>query len=208
MAANRSEALELAGGAERRVARSQRTREKIYTAALAEFRRTGFARANVERIVAAAGVARGTFYAHFPGKEHVLYEMQRRCEAGIITRCLSAAPLGPTSTGAFLERFTDAILDEFAEHEDPALLREMLALHFLHPPQSETDDDPLVQHVAGFFRGASMAGSIRSDIPSQQLARMCVVCVGSTLLQTSGSLDDMRAAGRHFVSVFLRGLTP
>jgi AcrR family transcriptional regulator len=208
MAAYGSDAADLDFGSERRGARSLQTREKIYVAALAEFRRTGFARANIERIVAGAGVARGTFYAHFPGKEHVLYELQRRCEAGIIARYVSGAAVGPTSTRAFLERFTDAILDEFAEHEDPALLREMLALHFLQPEQIETADDPLLRHATEFFRGAATAAGIRSDIPPQQLARMFVVCVCSAILQTSGSVDDMRAAGQRFVSVFLRGLTP
>ncbi|MBW2417427.1 MAG: TetR/AcrR family transcriptional regulator [Deltaproteobacteria bacterium] len=208
MTLQRSQAADLSLGSERRGARSLRTREKIYAAALAEFRRTGFARANVERIVAGAGVARGTFYAHFPGKEYVLHEMQRRCEVGIIARCVSGAPPGPTSARAFLERFTEAILDEFAEHEDPTLLREMLALHFLEPAQIETDSDPLLKHVAEFFRDAATAGNIRGDIPAQQLAQLFVVCVGSTLLQTSGTLEDMRAAGRDLVSVFLRGLTP
>ncbi len=44
------------------------TRARVYEAAVDEFRREGFARAQVDRIVAAAGVARGTFYFHFPSK--------------------------------------------------------------------------------------------------------------------------------------------
>ena len=46
--------------------------------AVDEFRREGFARAQVDRIVAAAGVARGTVYFHFPSKEHVLLELQQK----------------------------------------------------------------------------------------------------------------------------------
>src|SRR3990172_11836889 len=62
------------------------TRNRIYEAAIAEFRRAGFQRAQVETIVERAGVARGTFYFHFPTKEHVLLEMQRRTEAEIVER--------------------------------------------------------------------------------------------------------------------------
>jgi len=54
------------------------TRGRLYEAALAEFRRVGFANAQIEAIVERAGVARGTFYFHFPTTEHVLLEFQHR----------------------------------------------------------------------------------------------------------------------------------
>ena len=49
-------------------------------AAIAEFARAGMAEADVAAIVAAAGVAHGTFFFHFPTKEHVLLELERREE--------------------------------------------------------------------------------------------------------------------------------
>lgn len=49
-------------------------------AAIAEFARAGMAEADVSAIVAAAGVAHGTFFFHFPTKEHVLLELERREE--------------------------------------------------------------------------------------------------------------------------------
>ena len=48
------------------------TRERLFAAALAEFRRNGFERANVAEIARAAGVSRPSFYAHFPTLDHVL----------------------------------------------------------------------------------------------------------------------------------------
>ena len=39
--------------------------------------------ADVGAIVAAAGVAHGTFYFHFPTKEHVLLELESREEARV-----------------------------------------------------------------------------------------------------------------------------
>ena len=41
------------------------------------------AQADVGAIVAAAGVAHGTFFFHFPTKEHVLLELERREEERI-----------------------------------------------------------------------------------------------------------------------------
>ena len=52
-------------------------------AAVAEFKRSGIAAADVGAIVAAAGVAHGTFFFHFPTKEHVLLELERREEERI-----------------------------------------------------------------------------------------------------------------------------
>ena len=50
------------------------TRERLFQAALDEFRREGVAGARIERIASAVGVVRGTFYFHFPTKDHVLHE--------------------------------------------------------------------------------------------------------------------------------------
>src|SRR5271166_497582 len=59
------------------------TRERLMGAAIAEFKRGGMADADVGTIVAAAGVAHGTFFFHFPTKEHVLLELERREEERI-----------------------------------------------------------------------------------------------------------------------------
>ena len=64
-----------------RDARRLQTRERILGAAIVEFKRAGMARADVHAIVAAAGVAHGTFFFHFPSKEHVLLELESREEA-------------------------------------------------------------------------------------------------------------------------------
>ncbi len=63
-----------------REAKRLQTRERLLGAATAEFKRTGMAQADVGAIVAAAGVAHGTFFFHFPTKEHVLLELEKREE--------------------------------------------------------------------------------------------------------------------------------
>ena len=64
-----------------REVRRLQTRERVLGAALAEFTRSGMTGADVNAIAAAAGVAHGTFFFHFPSKEHVLYQLQHREEA-------------------------------------------------------------------------------------------------------------------------------
>ena len=60
------------------------TRERVFLAAVDEFLHVGFPGAHIDRIAAAAGVSRGTFYFHFPTKEHVLVEIQRRSSQATI----------------------------------------------------------------------------------------------------------------------------
>src|SRR5436305_5690062 len=66
-----------------REAKRLQTRERLMGAAIAEFKRAGMAEADVGAIVTAAGVAHGTFFFHFPTKEHVLLELEQREELRI-----------------------------------------------------------------------------------------------------------------------------
>ena len=51
-----------------REVRRLQTRERILGAAIAEFKQSGMAGADVNAIVGAAGVAHGTFFFHFPAR--------------------------------------------------------------------------------------------------------------------------------------------
>src|SRR3982751_4236190 len=78
-----------------RDARRLQTRERVLGAAIVEFRRAGMSGADVHAIVAAAGVAHGTFFFHFPSKEHVLLELESREEERIakqLDRYVQGAP--------------------------------------------------------------------------------------------------------------------
>ena len=66
-----------------REAKRLQTRERLMGAAIAEFKRSGMAESDVSAIVTAAGVAHGTFFFHFPTKEHVLLELEHREEERI-----------------------------------------------------------------------------------------------------------------------------
>ena len=76
------------------------TRERLYEAAIAEFRRLGFDRARVSRIAQAAGVSRPSFYAHFPTREHVLYELTWRLSLRVVRRLEGAGGLQATSSAS------------------------------------------------------------------------------------------------------------
>src|SRR5271168_894909 len=111
-----------------RETRRLQTRQRILGAAIAEFKRSGMAGADVGTVVAAAGVAHGTFYFHFPTKEHVLLELERREEARIaaeFARFLGAAH----DLSSTLKEAVRLILG-LERRLDASLFKDFLALHF------------------------------------------------------------------------------
>lgn len=122
------------------------TRERLLGAAIGEFKRAGMADADVGSIVAAAGVAHGTFFFHFPTKEHVLLELERREEDRIakqLDRYVDAHDLAATLREAVrlvlgLERRLGA-----------SLFKDFLALHFSQTrPADESKEHPVIVRVA------------------------------------------------------------
>ncbi|WP_102143366.1 TetR family transcriptional regulator [Mycobacterium hubeiense] len=135
------------------------TRERLMGAAIAEFKRSGIAAADVGAIVAAAGVAHGTFFFHFPTKEHVLLELERREEERIakqLSRFVNAKPdLRDTLDEAVrlvigLERRLGAVL-----------FKDFLALHFSQTrPIDESKEHPVIVTLAQEIEHAKERGLV------------------------------------------------
>ena len=111
-----------------RDAQRQETRQRVYAAAVAEFRRAGLAAADVTVIAREAGVARGTFYFHFPTKEHVLAELERHEEARLAAQLEKFLARPHDLAGALSE--TVRLMAQMERRVGKVLFREMLALHF------------------------------------------------------------------------------
>jgi len=73
---------------------TDRKRESIVQAAIAEFRDNGFEVTSMDRIAARAEVSKRTVYNHFPSKEELFSEMLQRLWASA-----SAQPDAPYQTG-------------------------------------------------------------------------------------------------------------
>jgi AcrR family transcriptional regulator len=63
----------------------EQSRERLFHASLEIFRRDGFRAARVDDITLVAGLSRTSFYFHFPAKEDVLLELNRRLEEPTLT---------------------------------------------------------------------------------------------------------------------------
>ena len=111
-----------------REARRRETRQRVYAAAIAEFKRTGMAAADVGAIAKEAGVARGTFYFHFPTKEHVLAELERLEEARLAGQLSKFLGAPHDLAGALAE--VVRLMTVVERRVGKVLFREMLGLHF------------------------------------------------------------------------------
>jgi AcrR family transcriptional regulator len=120
-----------------RDARRLQTRQRILGAAIAEYQRSGMANADVRAIVDAAGVAHGTFYFHFPTKEHVLLELERR-EEGRVAAEFARFLDNPHDLASALTEIARLVMD-LRRRLGKALFKELLALHF-SPAMPQPDD--------------------------------------------------------------------
>src|SRR3979411_1182426 len=111
-----------------REAQRLQTRQRIWGAAIAEFKRSGMAGADVGEIVAAAGVAHGTFFFHFPTKEHVLLELECREEARMATE-LARFLDDPHELTSALAKVVELVA-ALEQRLGSLLFKDVLALHF------------------------------------------------------------------------------
>ncbi len=147
-----------------REAKRLRTRERLMGAAIAEFKRSGMADADVGAIVAAAGVAHGTFFFHFPTKEHVLLELEHREEERIAKQL-----------GRYLDSGHDlaSVLNEavrlvvgLERRLGDSLFKDFLALHFsqTRPPAEDGKDHPVIVLVAEEIERAQRDGRVDPEV--------------------------------------------
>jgi AcrR family transcriptional regulator len=175
-----------------REAQRRKTRARVLDAAIVEFRRAGAQSADINAIVEAAGVARSTFYFHFPTKEHVLLELIRRDEdylAEELSRFLDA------------RRDLPAVLDEIVRlvfaletRWGAALFRDVVSLYF--SPAAPKDENwtkhPVFVLLAAEIERARIRGELYEDVDAYDSAAFFLIGLHAQLISAreSGSRRD------------------
>lgn len=188
-----------------RETRRLQTRQRLLDAAIAEFKRTGMARADVGAIVAAAGVAHGTFFFHFPTKEHVLLELEWREEARIAAEFTQFLGGGHGLSGILTEvvRLVAALEERFGAQ----LFKEILALHFSpsRPHKDEWSDHPLIVLLIGEIERARGDGAVHPEVDAFYSATFFLLGTYG-VLTTADSADVRDTMLRKLVASAVRGL--
>jgi AcrR family transcriptional regulator len=175
-----------------REAQRLETRARLFDAAVAEISRSGLAGADVSTIASAAGVARGTFYFHFPTKEHVVVEAERAEETKIVARLGTRQP-EPTDLLSMLSLLVREVLA--AERRlGPVFFRDMLGLHFssTRPVEDELSQHPLAEFVVAAIAQAQAAGRVTPDADAGELGVFFLTGLFA-LLATNASAPEARA---------------
>lgn len=149
--------------------RTQRTRARLISTAEALVRSKGFAGLRVEQVVKGAGVAKGTFFAHFPDKDALLERLIGQRLLATLERLDPARR--PESPEALVEALTpflrcagseplvhDLVLRRLAapSAEDPGLIAQAFA--------------GLESRLAAWFGGFFGAPPFRTDLDAMVMA--------------------------------------
>lgn len=193
------------GGGVREVRRLE-TRARLFDAALAEMGRSGLAGADVSAIAGAAGVVRGTFYFHFPTKEHVLVELEKNEEARIVAE-LDVAQTETDDLVSVLSLLVQHVVA--AERRlGPVVFRDMLGLHFsaTRPVEDELSEHPLAEFVIRAITDAQDAGQVPLEADAGELGVFFLT--GLFALLATGAQDSTTADAllSRYVTTLVKGM--
>jgi AcrR family transcriptional regulator len=188
-----------------REAKRLQTRERLLGAAIAEFKRAGMADADVGSIVAAAGVAHGTFFFHFPTKEHVLLELERR-EEERIAKQLDRYLDGSRHLSAVLTEAVRLIVG-LERRLGASLFKDFLALHFSQTrPADESKEHPVIVRVAEEIERAQRLGHVAPEVVPVNSAVFFLLGLYA-LLTTTHDWPNQSVMLDDYVASAMRGLT-
>src|SRR3984957_20460261 len=196
-----------------REAQRRETRQRVYAAAIAEFKRAGLAAADVGVIAKEAGVARGTFYFHFPTKEHVLAELERLEEARLAAQLSRFLAAPHDLAGALAEVVRLMTVTE--RRVGKALFREMLGLHFssrrpeVLPGSDQWTEYPIMTVVVEVVERARERGEVHPDASALPTAQLFMIGLYAMLIASHEYPKAARAEILdNFMATVLRGVAP
>jgi AcrR family transcriptional regulator len=190
-----------------REAKRLQTKERLMGAAIAEFTRSGMAEADVGAIVAAAGVAHGTFFFHFPTKEHVLLALERR-EEERMAKQLAHFLKSKHDLASTLNEAVRMVVGLERRLGD-LLFKNFLALHFspTRPPAEDGGDHPLIVAVAQEIADAQERGEADPEANPMNSAVFFLLGLYA-LLVTTNEWPTCHLLLEDYVARTLRSLAP
>ena len=186
----------------------ERTRQRLYEAALEVFRQDGVEAARVDDIAKTAGVSRATFYFHFPTKDDVLVARLAQSQARIHAEISALPPEADIET--VLRLAARHIAHEW--EDDPGLLREVGTVALKVTAQdlpAATRRHPVQLALIPRFDSSVERAEIDTLIPAELLTEFFLVNLfGAALTWCSAPLAPLDEILDQVVTFFLRGARP
>ncbi|MFY1825072.1 TetR/AcrR family transcriptional regulator [Myxococcus fulvus] len=185
----------------------QATRERILAAAESLFRKEGFAGASVERVMRAAGLTVGGFYAHFASKDSLLAESVRAFFQQQHSRWLGG--LEELRGAEFLSHFVRRYLNRHNrdDMEEGCILPSVLSDVTRGTPEAQEALGQGVETLAAEL-GARVAGGQGVTERQRALATVALLFGAMTLARATKATplsDEILEAARAFL---LAGAAP
>jgi AcrR family transcriptional regulator len=156
---------------------SQSRRDQLLDAAVWAFARKGYRAASIGDIIARAGVARGTFYLYFDGKEQVFLAVIEEFQQGLEQMLAVPEPPVPIADHhgrAMLQRSFHRWLAFFADHRDAAavVLKEATSIDPRFEASLARLRDIGLDYFAARFRRFQARGLVTTALPAELVAHL------------------------------------
>ena len=194
----------------RTTARGQATRAALLSATSDLVRDVGYARTTTRAVAAAAGVAEGTLYRHFPDKASLLIAAVMEQSAPTVARMSELA--SRAGQGTVEGNLTDC-LSQLATLRETVLPLELALLtdpeldrHLRQPPPP--DMDPALM-LADYLAAEQQLGRVRSDASPRSAAFLLLAVLFGLQAAPAGATEHLGAVSvADAVHLFVVGLVP
>lgn len=176
-----------------------RTREQLFAAALAEFRRVGVEAAGIGEIARRAGTSRASFYFHYPCKDAVLLDLQWRLEHAIVERVREQRTLRDA-----LAAVVEGLIDAQATLAPGDLLRDMLSVYIRRPADLDLAEQsfPLMMQIGRRF-AAAKGTELRRGVDPVLATQLFLTSLLGLVASSPEPLAERRAELRQLAALFL-----
>jgi AcrR family transcriptional regulator len=180
----------------------EQSRERLFHAALEIFRRDGFRSARVDDITLVAGLSRTSFYFHFPTKEDVLLELNRRLEEPVIAAVSALDEATPV--GALLEVVARGMAAQWEEHRAVVVDALTVGLRLEAERFRTAREGTLRDLLTRRFERAMAAGVMSRRRPPEGMADAYLLHCLAAMASWGSGVDDaleatLVAAGQMFL---------
>ena len=155
------------------------TKDKLIRAARLIVAREGLSAATTAAIAAEAGLAEGTLYRHFPSKDDLLVEADRRLKVGVFGRVIEDKP-GEIDLTLKLKRVWREIFDAYRMDPDGFVFGQ----RFAESPLADREAGQAMEFVTSALRqlhGQGLADGLFKDLPLDLMGNLFFGPIGYML---------------------------
>lgn len=188
----------------RRAQQKQATRAHLFDVAMRLFDHRGYDAVNIDDIVRASKVARGTFYFHFPSKEDILYEAVRRGEREIVRRMAAVGSDQPLR--AVLAATCDGFAATWGGRRELLVQAGVVGLRRTISTARAREEEPLRLELVRHVERALEKRELASALPAQMLADVFLLNVFAALMAWAPTGEpSLEVVMPGVIDLYLRG---